>query len=182
MHAAEIGVLFDYNYWANARILRAASALDQTGFTAPAELSHGSVRGTLAHLLAAETIWRRRCQEGVSPSTMLGEEDVPTLEALQSRWADEERRMRAWLASLDDRALAAPVPYKNTKGVPFEGILWQILVHVVNHGTQTRSEAAVALTRFGHSPGDLDLLLFLRQAGSAAAAASAAAKPPGSSA
>lgn len=165
MNAAEIGLVFDYNYWANARILETARALDAAQFTAPAGLSHGSVRGTLVHLLAAETVWRQRCQEGLSPSTMLAETDVPTLPALEARWAEEERRVRAWLPSLDDRALGATVAYKNTKGVPGEGVLWQILVHVVNHGTQTRSEAAVALTRFGHSPGDLDLFLFLRRRG-----------------
>lgn len=163
MNAAEIGLLFDYNYWANARILGAARALDPARFTAPAELSHGSVRATLVHLLAAETLWRQRCQEGRSPSTMLGEEEVPTLPAIEARWAEEEQRMRTWVASLDDNVLAARVTYKNTKGLPFEDVLWHLLVHVVNHGTQTRSEAAVALTRFGHSPGGLDLLLYLRQ-------------------
>ena len=52
--------------------------------------------------------------------------------------------------------------YSTTKGVPYENVLWNLLVHVVNHGTQFRAEAAVALTDYGHSPGDLDLLLYFR--------------------
>jgi len=36
-------------------------------------------------------------------------------------------------------------------------------VHVVNHGTQHRSESAALLMRFGRSPGDMDFTLYLDQ-------------------
>ena len=43
-----------------------------------------------------------------------------------------------------------------------EGIsLWQALAHVVNHGTQHRSEVAALLTAAGHSPGDLDMVDYI---------------------
>src|SRR5216117_3285151 len=40
------------------------------------------------------------------------------------------------------------------------GAEWQ-MIHQVNHAIQHRSEAAVMLTKLGHSPGWLDLLYFV---------------------
>jgi uncharacterized damage-inducible protein DinB len=163
MNKNDILTLYDYNYWANARVLDAAARLASDQFTAPAGLSQGSVRGALVHILGAETVWRLRCAEGVSLSALPGEKDIPTVEVLRERWLDEEQKMRAYLNSLPDAALDQTVRYKTTKGVPFENVLWNLLAHVVNHGTQFRGEAGVALTAYGQSPGDLDLLLYFRE-------------------
>ena len=152
--------LYDYNYWANARILDAAANLSDEQFRALGNLSHGGLRDTLVHALTAEWIWRMRCQERVSPSAMLDVEDFPTLVDLRTRWQAEEQALRAYIASLTNEDLNETIQYTSTEGVVLSFKLWQILVHLVNHGTQTRSEAAVLLTEYGHSPGDLDLLIY----------------------
>jgi uncharacterized damage-inducible protein DinB len=161
----DVLTLFEYNYWANRRVLGAASAATPKEFAAPARLSHGSLRGALVHTLGAEVVWRLRCQQGISPRAMLSEDELPTLDLLRRRWKDEEHAMRTYLASLTDDLLLQPLKYTTTQGVPFVTILWHALAHVVNHGTQFRGEAAVALTEYGHSPGNLDLIAFLRESG-----------------
>jgi uncharacterized damage-inducible protein DinB len=162
MDSVSFRTFFAYNAWANARVLAAAAGLSREQFAAPAGLSHGSVRGTLIHVLGTEWMWRQRYQKGVSPPALPDETAYATLAAL-AQWADEEAAaVRTFLAGRDDAALAAPIHYTNTRGTAFHTPLWQILTHVVNHGTQFRSEAAIALSQAGHSPGDLDFIAFVR--------------------
>ena len=162
MENSDIATLFDYNYWANARVLDAAERITVAQYSAPAGLSHGSLRATFVHTLAAETVWRLRCQ-GNSPASMLSEAEFPTLDLLRSRWRTEEQALRAYLAALSAAYLHVTIQYHTTKGIPYEEPLWNILVHMVNHGTQSRAEAGIALLAFGQSPGDLDMILYFRE-------------------
>jgi len=165
MNKNDIVTLFEYNYWANARVLNAAAKVTPEQFVALANLSHGSLRGTLVHTFGAEVVWRLRCQEGISASGLPTEDEFPIADALWTRWQAEERAMRSYLASIGDADLNTEIQYRNTKGATFENILWKLLAHVVNHGTQFRAEAGIALTMFGQSPGDLDMILFFRETG-----------------
>ncbi|HEY3343342.1 MAG TPA: DinB family protein [Anaerolineaceae bacterium] len=163
MKKDEFSILFQYNYWANGQILKVSALAGDSFYTAPAKVSFGSLQGTLVHILSTEWMWRLRCQEGKSPSFHLSQDDFPTLQILGQRWLEEERTMLAYLNSLKDADLDRAIRYTNTRGVTYTNPLWQLLLHLSNHGTQSRSEAAVILTQAGHSPGDLDLILFLRQ-------------------
>ena len=163
MHQTDIVTLYDYNYWATRRVVGAAAHLTAEQFTAPTPLSWGSVRDVLTHMFGAEWIWRLRCQEGLAPAKLLDSTEFPTLDVLLARWATEETAMRAYVAGLTDAALNGPLIYRNTAGKAFDAVLWQILTHVVNHGTQHRAEVAHVLTGLGHSPGDIDFIVYLRE-------------------
>ncbi|MHB1132513.1 MAG: DinB family protein [Chloroflexota bacterium] len=162
MRVADVQFLFDYNYWANERILDTAAQLNTEQLHSPMRLSHGSLHETLVHTLSTEWIWRQRIAEGVSPRAHLEPLEYPTLDDVRARWREEERRLREFLAQLGDDDVDRTIEYRRMTGEQVFDIVWQLLAHVVNHGTQTRSEAAVALTELGHSPGDIDIVFFLR--------------------
>lgn len=163
MNRDDLLLLIDYNYWATGRVLAAAQRAVEDGRDLPASLNWQAILRALIHTMSAEWIWRVRCQERKSPRQGLDPNDYSTLDALRTRWLAEEQAMRAYVAGLSDAELAGTVHYANTKGVEHERVLWQILAHVVNHGTQHRAEAALLLTEMGYSPGDVDLILYLAE-------------------
>jgi len=162
MNKEDILILYKYNAWANVRILKATAQVTAEQFLAPASFSHGGLRGTLVHILFAEWIWRRRW-EGHSPIVWLQPEDFPSFESLRTRWVAEEQALMQFVENVSDEALNDSVEYSRTGGEPCENILWHLMAHLVNHGTQHRGEAAAMLTGFGHSPGDIDFIVFLRE-------------------
>ena len=160
MNKQDIILLYKYNQWANALILNAAAKMTREQFLAPASFPYGGLRGTLVHTLFAEWVWRQRW-EGTSPTKRFQPEDFPTFDSLRTRWAEEEKALMSFVEGLADEKLESRFKYKSTDGEPHERILWQVMAHMVNHGTQHRTEAAAMLTDLGHSPGDIDLIVFL---------------------
>lgn len=168
MNAGDIKLIYDYNYWARDRILSAAARVSDDQYAAPAGYPYGGLRGTLVHMLDAEQSWRHIMALGYWTPELL-ETDFPTLQVLQEAWAVEEAAMRSFLAGLSDEALTGIVRYTADTGHERKRVLWHCLIHLANHGTQHRAEAAAMLTGYGQSPGDLDFTLFLNERGPTAA-------------
>ncbi len=162
MNKQDIQLLYKYNNWVNSRILDAAENLTEEQFLAPASYPHGGLRGTLTHILFAEWLWRLRWQ-GESPTVRMKPEDFVTFNSLCVRWVQEEKLLMDFVDGLKEEKLDNTFNYYTTEGEPLQRILWQAMMHVVNHATQHRSEAAAMLTELGYSPGDIDLMLFLRK-------------------
>ena len=145
--------LFAYDRWATARILAAAEGVDDATWTAVAVVDERGLGGILVHQLGAFQRWRNGLAgTGITPRPE--REPLPSLARLREAWSTEWAAMDAWLTTLDRAWLDA-----EEKGVP----RWQMLAHVVNHGTQHRSEAAALLTGVGRSPGDIDMIFFAEE-------------------
>jgi uncharacterized damage-inducible protein DinB len=162
MTKRDIRMLYDYNRWCNQRLLDAAAKLTDEQFVAAGRYPHGGLRGTLVHALFAEWTWRMRWL-GTPPQHgyRFKLEEFPTVAVLRARWTEEEAALMEFVEALTDQKLTAELEYTSTEGGRHKRVLWETMAHLVNHGTQHRAEAAAMLTDLGHSPGDIDLIVYL---------------------
>jgi uncharacterized damage-inducible protein DinB len=148
MHIEDLQALFQYDRWATRRVLGVLDELDQAVWARTHVVDERGLGGILVHHLGASQRWRHGFQDtGEEPAPE--REPLPSIDELRERWEMEWAAVDAWLPTLTDRFI----------GLVHEGVpVWQMLVHVVNHGTQHRAEAAAILTAEGRSPGELDLI------------------------
>ena len=169
MRKEDIQRLYDYNSWANARILTACTALTDEQFTRNLGSSFPSVRDTLVHILGAEWIWCERWHGRSHPDLPPGLE-FPNLAAVRERWSEVQRNLAEFVASLRDEDLTRELSYQNTKGEAFTHPLWPALQHVVNHSTYHRGQVTTMLRQLGAKPVSTDLIAFYRERAASAGA------------
>jgi uncharacterized damage-inducible protein DinB len=161
MRPDEVRFLFGYDEWATRRILDAWERLDASSPAASHQIGERGLTAIMVHTLGAAQRWRAYFVGQPRPPRREEAPDPESPAALRGEWEEEWRLRRTALDSLDDAAInAVPQAAEHPlRGVP----MWQAMVHLFNHGTQHRSEAAVILTDAGASPGDLDVLDFAEE-------------------
>ena len=85
MNLQDVKLLHAYNAWANNRILDALAGIPEEQYVREMKSSHGSIHGTMVHIVAAEKLWQSRWQ-GSSGATLLSPEEVPSSFTNSKRW------------------------------------------------------------------------------------------------
>jgi uncharacterized damage-inducible protein DinB len=160
---ADIENLFGYLYWLRDRALDEAARLPADAFRSPDTVAYRDLRATLVHELDVERSWilRLRGEPRDSWDIELAPETYPDPAAIAQDWRRDEAETRQWLVGVTDRILAAPMRANGLEGFPLE----TYLVHVVMHGVESFSAAAILLHRAGRSMGDVGFLDFVDAVG-----------------
>ena len=147
-----------YTEWATARLLSAARDLSPDDLTRDFGTADRSVLGTLTHLFAADRVWLVRLLGGAQEVPR--DYDLPRLER---EWTALFDRWKEWASGLTEEKVAERVSYRDLKGNPWISPVWQIVLHVVNHGSHHRGQVSGFLRAMGKVPPPLDLIAFYRQ-------------------
>ena len=134
------------------------TALSYEQFTQASDYSYGSVRDQIVHLISADEVWFSELQ-GIEPSEPFPSADLDDRERIRAYWDSVEQMMRAYLAELqDDTLFDTPIEEpEDDKDL----IVWQVLLHVVNHGTDHRAQLLRLLNDLGVKTTSQDYIFYV---------------------
>jgi uncharacterized damage-inducible protein DinB len=163
----ELRTLYEYNDWANDRLVSLLCRLfgEETDLRLAREERIRAIQETMVHIIAAQAVWRTRWQ-GRSPSTMLDPQEYPTPLALRTAFRAERARFWAYFDALDsDEALQQEIAFTTLAGEPYQQPLGQMLQHVLTHSMYHRGQVTARLLDLGHGDAlvSTDLITFYRE-------------------
>lgn len=147
MNADAFRHFYNYHFAENRKVWEHVTTLTFEQFTQKVDYSRGSIREQLVHLIDTEDVWISELR-GAQPSEPLPETtDVDDRESIRALWDAVEQNTRAYLTNLQDEQLfSKPITDPEEDK---DLVVWQVLLHIVNHATDHRAQLLRALHDLG---------------------------------
>ncbi len=173
----DIQLLYEYDRWANNRILKAASKLSAEEFTRDLGGGFRSVRDTLVHIIGGEWGWLAYWKEPSTSSAFLADlrtrrdllfnpEAFPNVATLQLKWAEVEKEQTEFVNGATNELLEKMLPFRAT-----QVRLAHLMQHLANHSTYHRGQVALMMRQLDAEPVATDFHVFLVEGSREAATA-----------
>lgn len=169
MTVDDIRLLYQYDRWANQRILQGVSALNDEQLNRDLGGAFRSVRDTLLHIVGGEWIWLQYWKEDShSPESIVAlqrrrddlfkPDQFPKFAAVERKWAQVREEQIEFVESITNEMLARKFPYR---GAMIE--LAYLMQHVSNHSTYHRGQIAFMMRQLKAQPQATDFHIFLAE-------------------
>jgi uncharacterized damage-inducible protein DinB len=158
MNANAFRHFYDYHFAENRRVWDSCIVpLSHEQFTQDVDYSHGSVRDQIVHLMSVDDVWFSGLRRVEHPNPF-GPATFDDRKIIRAHWDSVERNMRDYLAELRDEMLVEK-PF--TEGEDKDLVLWQVLLHVANHGTDHRAQILRLLHDLGVKTTSQDYIFYV---------------------
>lgn len=137
-----------YNIWANQLLLDAINQLPEEKQKQELPSSFKSLYATVLHMLDAENIWwqRMKLQERI---TRPSENFTGDMKEAGNALLNQNRQWDEWIKNANDHQLQHVFHYQNTKKEQFKQPIYQMLLHMLNHGTYHRGQLVNMMRQLG---------------------------------
>lgn len=158
MNANAFRHFYEYHFTENRKIWDTyIMPLSQEQFSQDVDYSHGSVRNQIVHLMSVDDAWFSGLR-GVEIPRDPDPANFNDRSVVRAHWDRVEKNMRDYLAKLQDEMLFKK-PF--AEGEDKDLILWQVLLHVVNHGTDHRAQLLRLLNDLGVKTESQDYIFYV---------------------
>ncbi|HET7152776.1 MAG TPA: DinB family protein [Candidatus Kapabacteria bacterium] len=162
MTLTDVKLMFDYIYWSRNRVFEVVNTLTPEQFTRDMKTSHRSIHETCVHMFGSEKLWLTRWQ-GSSPTGREKPEDYPTPAAVQKRWSEIEKEVRAFLDGMSDADAQKNITYTTLEGKPVSYPWWNTAIQVTNHSSYHRGQIITMLRQQGLSAVGTDIIMYFKE-------------------
>lgn len=137
-----------YNLWANSLLLDAINQLPLERQMQEVPSSFSGLFKTALHMLDAESIWwqRMKLQERI---VRPGEQFNGDMKELSNALLQQNRQWHEWIIQANEHQLQHVFQYQNSKREQFKQPVYQMILHVFNHGTYHRGQLVNILRQIG---------------------------------
>ncbi len=157
MNADSFRHFYEYHFAENRNLWdQYILSLTQEQFTQPVDYSLGSVRNHIVHLMSVDDTWFCGLRGEEIPD-MLEPVHFHNREKIREHWDMVEHNMREYLTLLDNEVLNE----KPLDGEDKDLTVWQVLLHVVNHGTDHRAQLLRILHDMGMKTTSQDYIFYV---------------------
>jgi uncharacterized damage-inducible protein DinB len=167
MNKDDIQLLYEYDCWANHRVLQAASTLSAEQFTRDLGGAFHSLRDTLVHIVAGEWAWLEYWNEPLPNDAFHADLDkrlaaifnpnaFPNVSAVQLKWAQVEKQQIEFVNRTTNESLERMVPFRTSRAK-----LGHLMQHLANHSTYHRGQVALMMRQLDAEPLSTNLHEFL---------------------
>lgn len=161
MNADYIRLLVQYNYDLYRQVWDCISYLTEAQFVEETGYSLGSVRNHMVHVMGVDERWLARIRQEPLPQRLEAAE-FRTQAQVRSYWDSVDAHVREYVHAVDDTTLQQVRQYDMPhRGGMKTNRVWEIMAHMVNHGTDHRAQVLMLLHHFGAPTLEQDLMIYL---------------------
>lgn len=143
--------MFEYNLWANTRLIELCGQLTADQLTVEASGVFGRIQPTLVHLIRAEGGYLRRLT-GVAPwGDDLDWDNMPMSELLAKAQLSGQQLVEVASKVDPEQSHTITAPW----GKPFTFYNWTVVLQALYHGIEHRTQIKMMLTQLGVEHPDL---------------------------